>query len=246
MAHAVVSDEEWLVARKELLEKRRVVAKAYEDLWKERAALPWRKVVADYVLERASDGAKVKLSELFEGGKSDLIIIHMMFDTDWDNACAFCSFWADGYSGQLPHLGQVVNFAVVAKAAPEKLRALAESKGWTFPFYSSQHSSFNSDFGAECSAAEVAAKAPVYNYGRAPYATQGQGASVFHKSAGDATVYHTYSTFARGIEFMNVAMTLLDLTPRGRYGDAQFVYWAKHKELYGQDEKSGVKRKAHE
>jgi len=229
--HAVVDDAHWIEARKSLLEKEKELAKAYEAVWAQRAALPWRKIGKDYTFDRASDGQTVKLSQLFEGGKKTLILVHMMFGEDWERACPFCSFWADGYSGEYTHLSRRVNFAVVAKAAPEKLKAFAERKGWTFPFYSSQKSEFNRDFAVEFTPEEVKNETPLYNYGRPPYATQNQGLSVFHLGD-DGAVYHTYSTYARGIEFVNIGCTLLDMTPEGRYNDQSFDKWVKHKEDY--------------
>jgi len=228
--HAVVSDAEWAEARKALLLKEKELTKAYEALWKERAALPWRLVPKNYVFQDLA-GKDVHLSDLFEGDKKTLIVVHLMFGPDWERPCSGCSFWADGYSGELPHLLQRVNFVAVSMAAPEKLAALAKTKNWTFPYYSSQGTTFNHDFGVSFSKDEVAEGIKAYDYGRAPYSTENQGISVFRKGI-DGKVYHTYSTFARGIELMNCTMTFLDITPEGRYGGENFSGWMKHKEDY--------------
>jgi len=231
--HAVVDDAAWLAARKQLLVKEKALAHNYEAVCKERRALPWRAVKADYIFTRASDDAPVALRDLFVGGKKEAIVMHMMFDPSSEKPCAFCSFWADGFQGQLVHLQQRVAFAVVAKAPVEKLRAVATTKGWTFPFLSSHDNTFNRDFGVEFTKEEVASKQKVYNYGStAPYSTQNTGASVF-RLGDDGVVYHTYSTFSRGIELLNSWLTLADLTPSGRHRDGlAFEAIVKHKENY--------------
>jgi len=202
--------------------------------------MPWRKITKDYKLYDSKDGKEVSLHDLFSGGKEGLIVYHFMFDDAIEKPCAFCSMYADSFDGPLPHLRQRVNFAVIAKARPEKLRALAEQKGWKFPFYSCLDSDFDVDFGVGFTHAQVKSGKKLYNYGHAiPYGTQSQGISVFHLE--DETLFHTYSTFARGIEFQNNLLTLLDLTPIGRYGEAGFEHWARHKEEY--EAPSGNKRK---
>jgi len=124
-----------------------------------------------------------------------------------------------------------VNFAVVAKASPEKLRQFAKTKGWKFPFYSCMDSDFDRDFGVGFTPQEVAKKEKNYNFGHTPaYSTQNQGISVFTHE--DGKIYHTYSTYARGIEFQNVVLTLLDLTPSGRYDDHTFDHFLRHKDEY--------------
>eukprot|EP00295_Goniomonas_pacifica_P045114 CAMPEP_0175903878 /NCGR_PEP_ID=MMETSP0108-20121206/4174_1 /TAXON_ID=195067 ORGANISM="Goniomonas pacifica, Strain CCMP1869" /NCGR_SAMPLE_ID=MMETSP0108 /ASSEMBLY_ACC=CAM_ASM_000204 /LENGTH=238 /DNA_ID=CAMNT_0017225645 /DNA_START=9 /DNA_END=725 /DNA_ORIENTATION=- len=230
--HQVVGDEEWMAARKAFFEKEKETMRAYQAMVAERAKLPWRKVTTDYMFIK-SDGTPTPLSGLFTEGKKDLVIIHMMFDDAWPGACTFCSFWADGYDGQLPHLTQRINFGVVASAAPSKLKSFAEHKGWKFPFYSSQGTTFNQDFGVEFTEEQVAAKDKAFNFGHTEaVCKQLMGASVFHKDA-SGTVYHTYSTYSRGIELLNITMTMLDMTPEGRYeGQGRFDKWAKHKEDY--------------
>ena len=140
----------------------------------------------------------VKLSELF-GSHDQLIVVHFMFGPDWENPCSSCSLWADGYSSMLPHINRKAAFVVTAGAPVEKLQAALKRKNWTFPFLSAGKSTFRADFGVNFSAEDVAARKPLYNYGRPFPSTEGPGYSVFYKDA-DGAVYHTFSTFARGME----------------------------------------------
>eukprot|EP01006_Ploeotia_vitrea_P060252 TRINITY_DN75579_c0_g1_i1.p1 TRINITY_DN75579_c0_g1~~TRINITY_DN75579_c0_g1_i1.p1 ORF type:complete len:241 (+),score=40.06 TRINITY_DN75579_c0_g1_i1:67-789(+) len=235
----VVGQDEWTKARLELLQKEKELTKLKDEVAKARRAMPCHKVETDYVFKDVN-GKEAKLSSFFDGfqnGKKSLILVHFMYDPSWDAACKSCSFWADSYDGVLPHFLQKANFIVVAKAPPEKLKALQEKKGWKFPMYSSFDTTFNVDYGVEFTQEEIDAKdASVrkYNYTAKPGASQSPGWSVFSKD--DSGVYHTYSCYARGLDNLNAAYNWMDLLPDGRQeeGLGFTMAWVKHKEDYGQ------------
>jgi predicted dithiol-disulfide oxidoreductase (DUF899 family) len=143
-----------------------------------------------------------------------------MFDPSWGQGCKHCSFWPDHYSGMIPHLNhRDVSFVCISRASVEKLEAFKKRMGWTFPWYSSQHTDFNYDFQASFTEEEVTNKMAFYNYDfQNPISSDREGVSVFYKGE-DANIFHTYSTYARGIDMMNITYQFLDLVPRGRQDD---------------------------
>jgi predicted dithiol-disulfide oxidoreductase (DUF899 family) len=189
---------ELLAAEKELTRQRDIVSKL-------RRQLPRVKLDKDYVLEGAE--GKVLFSSLFKHG-TDLMMYHFMFDPTSEKGCSFCSCWADNFNGLAKHFERKCNFIVVAKAPFAKLKKLSEEKGWTFPFYSSFESDFNSDFQFENTKGKM--------QGKEVSLKQAAGASVFHKE-GD-TIYHTYTTRDRGLENLNSVFSWLDMLPDGRDG----------------------------
>jgi len=223
----VVDEATWLTKRKELLEKEKQLMKLKDEVSCARRSLGMKKVSTDYVFQGV-DG-DVKLSELF-GSHDQLIVVHFMFGPDWENSCSSCSLWADGYSSVLPHINRKAAFAVTAGAPVEKLQAALKRKNWTFPFLSAGKSTFRADFGVNFSAEDVAARKPLYNYGRPFPSTEGPGYSVFYKDA-DGAVYHTFSTFARGMEPACAVWGFFDMLPRGR-NETRPMDWLKHKEDY--------------
>jgi predicted dithiol-disulfide oxidoreductase (DUF899 family) len=223
----VVSRQEWLAARKELLAKEKELTKERDALSAERRRLPMVKVEKDYVFE-GPDG-EVGLVDLFEG-RSQLIVVHFMFDPSWENGCPSCTAGADEMSkGHLEHLhARDTTLAYVSRAPLAKLEAYKARRGWTFPWYSSYGSDFNYDFHVTLDEAV----APVeYNFrnkaeheraGSSGYVEGDQpielpGRSSFLRD-GD-TVYHTYSVYARGLETMGGSYYLLDETALGRQED---------------------------
>ena len=211
--HPVVSDAEWLEARRELLAKEKEFTRLRDELSSRRRDLPWRRVETDYVFD-GGDGP-VSLAELF-GAHSQLMIYHFMFGPDWDAGCPSCSFWADNFDGIVQHLAhRDVAFAAVSRAPLARLREYRERMGWRFRWVSSAANEFNFDyqvsFRPEQQDAEV-----VYNYRRGPWrGDESPGLSVFHKDDAGA-IFHTYSTYARGLDMINGAYHLLDLAPKGR------------------------------
>ena len=211
--HPVVSDAEWLEARRALLDKEKEFTRLRDELSGQRRRLPWRRVETDYVFD-GGDGP-VSLAELF-GPHSQLMIYHFMFGPDWDAGCPSCSFWADNFDGIVQHLAhRDVAFAAVSRAPLARLREYRERMGWRFRWVSSAANEFNFDyqvsFRAEQQDAEV-----VYNYRSGPWrGDESPGLSVFHKDDSGA-IFHTYSTYARGLDMINGAYHFLDLAPKGR------------------------------
>ncbi|MBM3492259.1 MAG: DUF899 domain-containing protein [Alphaproteobacteria bacterium] len=212
--HEVVARAEWLVHRAALLRAEKEFTRARDRLNAQRRALPWVAVDKRYMFE-TPDGRQ-NLAELF-AGRSQLIVYHFMFHPDWQEGCPSCSFWADNFTGAVVHLAaRDVTLLAVSRAQLAKLAAYRSRLGWSFPWVSSFGSDFNRDFGVAFTPEEAKARAPLYNYGTRPVVNEElPGLSVFHKAAGGA-IHHTYSTYARGLDMLNGAYHLLDLTPKGR------------------------------
>lgn len=229
------SREQWVRARLELLEREKEYTRAGDKLAALRRALPRLKLEEKYVFDGRA--GSVSLDELFDG-KSQLIVQHIMFGPDWDVACPVCSFWADGFDPMIVHLNQRdVSFVAVSRAPIEKLEEYRKRMGWGFTWVSSAKNSFNFDFGVSATADEVAAGTMTYNYREAPIrGDELHGTSVFARDRNGA-VYHTYSTYGRGLDRMNAAYAYIDLTPRGRNeGDLPFsMAWVRRHDEYGED-----------
>jgi predicted dithiol-disulfide oxidoreductase (DUF899 family) len=218
----VVTRDEWLVARNELLAQEKELTRHRDEVNAARRRLPMVEITKDY----AFDGprGKATLMDLFDG-RSQLLIYHVMFEPDADEACPACSFWIDNV-GHLSHLhARDTSFAAVSRAPLDKLERYKQRMGWTIPWYSSLGSDFNYDFHVTLDASV----APVqYNYKdqaeleRLNPAWRGwsgeeMGASAF--LCHDDRVFHTYSCFERGIDLLNGTHNWLDLTARGRQED---------------------------
>lgn len=215
MSHqTVVSRDEWLNARVALLEKEKAFTKQRDALSKERQSLPWVEVSKNYVFE-TSDGPK-SLSDLF-GSRSQLVAYHFMYGPDWEVPCKSCSFWADNFDNNIVHLAaRDVTMIAIARAPLGMLDAFKKRMGWSFDWVSSQGSDFNYDF--EVSFTDEARQNGDlrYNYRESQFpASDAPGISVFAKGE-DGKIYHTYSTFGRGLDMMNAAYHYLDLVPKGR------------------------------
>jgi len=212
--HPVVSHEEWLSARKAFLAKEKAFSRAREDLARERRSLPWEKVEKRYVFE--GPNGRESLADLF-GKKSQLVVYHFMFNPEATAGCPHCSFWADHYDGMPVHLAQRdVSFVVISRAGLDTLEAFKKRMGWRFKWVSSGGTDFNYDFQASFRPEDIRAGKAVYNY--APITenmADREGISVFYKDPAGA-IYHTYSTYARGIDMVNGTYQFLDLVPKGR------------------------------
>ena len=217
MVQPIVSREEWLAARKAHLEDEKAFTRARDALSARRRALPWVRIEKEYRFQTAQ--GEMPLAGLF-GPHSQLIVSHFMFGPDWDQGCPSCSFWADGYSGLEVHLAhRDTAFVAVSNTSLDKIDAYKARMGWSFDWVSSEGSDFNRDFNVTFDPEEMAAGTHVYNYAQNGFpASEAPGLSVFAK-ADDGAVVHTYSTFARGLDMMNAAYQLLDLTPKGRDED---------------------------
>lgn len=230
--HAIVSPEEWLDARKQLLQKEKALTRAYDNLRKERLEMPWTPVTKKYLFD--SVNGKISLSGLFLG-RSQLIIKHFMFGPDWDEACVGCSFGADHTEAALVHLNNHdVSYIAVSRAPIEKIEAFKKRMGWTFPWVSSLNNDFNFDFHVSFRKEDVVDGKVYYNYGMQPYnGEEGSGDSAFYKDE-EGTVYHTYSCYARGGENQISTYMILDTAPLGRNeGEtANLTNWVRHHDKY--------------
>lgn len=232
MVNEVVNEEEWLVARKQLLLEEKAFQVKRDELAAKRQAMPWRRVEQDYVFE--GESGKRTLDELF-ADSSQLIVYHFMFHPDWDAGCKSCSFWADSFDGSVEHLAARNTAMVVISRAPlAKLQAYQQRMGWSFPWYSSQGTTFNFDFNVSFKPEDIDAGTATYNYvDGASVPEDMPGFSVFAKEKDDA-IYHTYSTYSRGLDPFNATYQLLDIVPRAR-DEADLEYsmdWLRRHDEY--------------
>jgi predicted dithiol-disulfide oxidoreductase (DUF899 family) len=229
--HKVVSSEKWMAARKKLLVKEKQLTRLADKLSKERRALPWEAVTKEYAFE-GPDGRQT-LAELFDR-RSQLVVYHFMFGPDWDAGCPHCSRWADNFNGIIVHLNQRdVTLVAVSRAPYAKLAAYRQRMGWSFKWVSSFGTDFNFDFRVSFTPEEMAKKKAFYNFKmQNPDAPEREGVSVFAKDA-KGRVFRTYSTFARGIEALNLDYKYLDVVPRGRDEGGRGPFWVKRHDEYG-------------
>jgi predicted dithiol-disulfide oxidoreductase (DUF899 family) len=211
--HKVVSGDQWIEARKQLLIKEKEFTRLRDQLSQERRDLPWERVEKNYAFD-GPDG-KETLSDLF-AGKSQLIVYHFMFDPSWEAGCKSCSFWADNFSGIDIHLKhRDVSFLAISRAPLAKLEAYRRRMGWGFKWVSSFGSDFNHDFGVSFTPEQMAAGSAYWNYAnQKPFEAETVGISVFCRD--QAQIFHTYSCYQRGVDMLNGAYHYLDLTPKGR------------------------------
>ncbi len=227
----VVSQKEWLAARKALLVKEKKFTRLRDQLSQERRQLPRVKVDKEYVF----DGPKGKetLSELFDG-RSQLIVYHFMFDPRWEAGCPHCSHVADSFNGIIRHLNQRdVTMVAVSQAPFGKLAAYKQRMGWNFKWVSSSETDFNLDYHVSFTPEELAKKKALYNFTlQNPDSPQREGVSVFYKDP-TGRVFHTYSTYARGIDMFMVDYHYLDLVPKGRDEGKRGPFWVRRHDEYG-------------
>ena len=217
MTQKIVNQEEWLQARKEFMVREKEFTKAREELSTARRALPKVLIEKDYCFN-TSDG-EVSLGDLFKG-RSQLVIYHFMLGPGWEEGCPSCSFWADNYNGTEIHLAhRDITLAAVSRGPLKNIQAYKSRMGWSFDWYSSEGSDFNFDFNVSFTDEQKESGEPNYNFGTIPFAMdEGPGFSVFEKSE-DGSIYHTYSTYARGLDIFNSAYHIMDMTPKGRDED---------------------------
>jgi predicted dithiol-disulfide oxidoreductase (DUF899 family) len=229
----IVSQDEWLKARQALLAQEKKFTRERDELSRQRRAMPWVEVTKAYQFE-ASDGRKT-FADLF-AGKGQLIVYHFMFHPDWTAGCKSCSFWADNYNGAIDHLAARDTALVAISRAPlATLEAFKQRMGWRFPWVSAVGDEFNHDFGVSFTEEAIASKAKLYNYGtRAFNGEDAPGISVFAKDA-SGRIFHTYSCYSRGLDMLNGAYHLLDLTPKGRDEDVlpHPMTWVRLHDEYG-------------
>jgi predicted dithiol-disulfide oxidoreductase (DUF899 family) len=230
---SVVSPEKWLAVRRELLREEKEFTKFRDRLAARRRELPWVKVEKPYVFE--SPGGRVALADLFEG-RSQLIVYHFMFGPGWEEGCKSCSFVSDHLAPAVVHLqARDVAFAAISRAPLAEITPFKERMGWAFNWVSSHGNDFNRDYHVSFTAAELAKGKVDYNYGMTDFPVEeAPGLSVFARAA-NGEVYHTYSTYSRGLDLLIGTYNLLDLVPRGRDEDSEATMsWVRYHDRYGQ------------
>jgi predicted dithiol-disulfide oxidoreductase (DUF899 family) len=236
LEHSIVSQEKWLQRRKELLSKEKELTRLRDRLNAERRELPWVRVEKNYLFD--APGGKVSLKELF-AGRSQLVIYHFMFGPDWNEGCPSCSFVSDHIDGALPHLAaRDATMVMVSRAPLAKIEAFEKRMGWRFTWVSSYGSDFNSDFRVSFTKDEMAQGKVNYNYAMQEFPSEeAPGISVFYKDTG-GDVFHTYSSYGRGLEQLVGTYMILDMVPKGRDEDKLgfTMEWVRHHDRYGTDE----------
>jgi len=249
--HAVGTREEWLAARLELLKEEKELTRRSDELAQRRQELPWVRLDKTYQFE--TDGGRATLEDLFQG-RSQLLVYHFMFGPDYQAGCPSCSAIADGFDGIAVHLANHdVMLTAVSRAPLPKLQAYKQRMGWRFPWASPVGTEFNDDFRVRISEAQQRQGGAEYNYAREgawllrgsegpvaqfaamvgtdvpTYIRERPGLSTFVRDGG--AVYHTYSTYARGLDGLWGMYQWLDRAPLGR--NEQGAWWKRHDE-YGQ------------
>ncbi|MCC6426195.1 MAG: DUF899 domain-containing protein [Phycisphaerales bacterium] len=231
-SHRVVTREEWLRQRIALLAEEKAFTRQRDEMSRKVRELPWVKVEKQYTFD--SPSGKVSLADLF-GPHSQLIVYHFMFDPTWSQGCKSCSFVADHYNSILIHLAhRDVSFTTISKAPLEMLEQFRKRMGWSFPWVSAARSDFGRDFGVSFTDQELASGTSVYNYNAGPYPIRElPGLSVLFKDSGGGDIYHTYSTFARGLDNFLGMYHYLDITPKGRDEEPNSgMSWLRHHDRY--------------
>ena len=227
----VVSRDQWLKERIALLAEEKALTAQRDSLASKVRALPWVKVEKSYTFD--SPTGRKTLADLF-GPRTQLIIYHFMFDPTWSQGCMSCSFIADHYANLVIHLAhRDISLVTVSKAPIEKLEQFRSRMGWTFPWVSAAHTDFGRDYGVSFTDQELASGNTVYNYTQSPLPIRElPGLSVFTKNA-RGEIFHSYSTFARGLEDFLTAYRYIDITPKGR-DEAQTggMGWLRHHDRY--------------
>ena len=229
MNHPVVSQEDWLTARKALLARERAMTHALDALRAERRELPWVKIEKDYVFE--GPRGKCTLGDLFDG-RSQLAIYHFMLSPGSGQICKGCAFISDNIDAARQHFEQAdLSFAAVSRASIAEIEAARKRMGWSFPWVSAKDSDFNYDFAVSFTPEDRAAGSAIYNYGTPIQNSDDMfGVSVFVKDEQDG-IFHTYSTYHRGAELLAGAFNWLDLVPKGR-NESGTMSWVKLHDEY--------------
>jgi predicted dithiol-disulfide oxidoreductase (DUF899 family) len=228
----IVSRAEWLAARNEFLTKEKEFTRLRDELSRRRRALPWEKVEKRYEFD--STRGKITLADLFDG-RSQLIVYHFMFGPGWQEGCPSCSYVADHFDGSLLHLAnRDTTLAVVSRAPLAEIDAFKKRMGWKFQWVSSYGSDFNFDYHVSFTPEERSRGEVYYNYVMDKFLREeGPGFSVFAKDAA-GEIFHTYSTYGRGVDILIGAYNFLDLVPKGRDEDhlAFTMEWVRHHDRY--------------
>ncbi|MDM4769211.1 thioredoxin family protein [Solimonas sp. SE-A11] len=230
--HPVVPHDQWIAERRALLRREKELTRLRDQLAEQRRALPWRRIEQDYAFD--TPAGRRSLADLFDG-RRQLVVQHFMLGPGWQQGCPSCSFMADHIEGARLHLQQRdITLTAISRAPLAEIERFRKRMGWQFPWASSQGSDFNYDFGVSFKPEERARGEVYYNYElQALSEEEVPGISVFYRDdAGQ--VFHTYSTYGRGVELMMGAYEFIDLTPRGRDEDGLSypMAWVRHHDRY--------------
>lgn len=227
----VVTREQWLKQRLALLAEEKDFTRRRDALAAKVRALPWVKVEKNYTFDTL-DGPR-SLADLF-GSRSQLIVYHFMFDPTWSQGCKSCSFIADHYNPLVIHLAhRDISLITISKAPINQIEQFRKRMQWTFPWVSAAHTDFSHDFGVSFTNEQLASPDSIYNFNARPYPIRElPGLSVFARDPrGD--IYHTYSTFSRGLEDFLAAYRFIDITPKGRdEAEGGGMDWLRHHDRY--------------
>ncbi|RTL22220.1 MAG: DUF899 domain-containing protein [Burkholderiales bacterium] len=230
--HPVVSRDRWLAERQALLDREKALTRLGDEVSAARRALPWVQLAQDYRFDTV-EGPR-GLSELFQG-RRQLLVQHFMFGPGWEQGCKSCSFMTDHLDGMAIHLAhRDIALLLVSSAPLAEIERFRQRMGWRLPWVSSQGSDFNRDFQVSFTAKELARGEVFYNYGWSSFPlTEAPGISVFCRDD-SGQLFHSYSTYGRGLEVMMGAYGLMDLTPQGR-GEDELDFrmaWVRHHDRY--------------
>lgn len=227
-----VSRDEWLKARLALLEREKAFTRERDALAAARRELPRVRIDKDYRFD--TEQGERSLADLFDGC-GQLVVYHFMYSPDWEVGCKSCSYWADSFNGTGEHLRQRDTRMVAVSRAPlATLVKFRHRMGWRFPWVSSAGSDFNFDFHVSFRKEELDAGTAEYNYRKKGFPSdEAPGLSCFSRDT-DGNVYHTYSAYSRGIDIINAAYNILDMTAKGRDEDglSHPMEWVKLRDLY--------------
>lgn len=243
--NAVVSNEEWLQARRALLEQEKALTRQRDEISRRRRELPWVKVEQNYVFDGPE--GPLTLPDLF-AGSTQLAIYHFMFGPEWAEGCPSCSMAADSFDGSAVHLAQRDTTLVMVSRAPiVKVEAFRKRMGWKCRWVSSYNNTFNRDYHVSFAKEDVEKGEVYYNFGvnRFP-SDEAPGLSVFYKDAA-GSIFHTYSAYARGLDQLLGPYHLLDMTPKGRDED-QFSFpmsWVRHHDRYPEMQTNAAEASCH-
>lgn len=226
----VVSHKQWIAERLAFMAKEKEFTRLRDELSEQRRELPWEKVTQQYVFD--GPRGKETLADLFDG-HSQLVVYHLMFAPSWDEACKSCSFWADNFNGIDVHLAhRDIAFLAISRAPLPKLDAYKRRMGWNFKWVSAAETGFNYDFNVSFDPESAKSGTALYNYGTGVKVQEEMpGVSVFYKDE-QGDIYHTYSTFSRGIDILNGAYNYIDLAPKGRDEGGKAMNWLRRHDQY--------------
>lgn len=230
--HAVVAHDDWLQARLQLLAREKELRRQMDAVAKLRRNLPWEQVKTDYVFDTKT--GKQRLADLFNG-RSQLLVYHFMLGPGWPEGCKSCSYLADHFDPMLVHLAhRDVNFLVVSRAPMAEIEAFQKRMGWQFQWVSSSDNSFNFDYAVSFTPEQIERGESHYNYGKQTFPiAEAPGLSAFYRDK-TGVIYHTYSTYARGLDVCVGVYNFLDLAPKGRdeEGFKNPMDWVRHHDRY--------------